>query len=110
MWAARQQPNPERYAGVLDFQVPTSSYVNLLNTNSRVFPLYDLRQRDYIQQQREWLDYIISHGRERNPHHFADRFNVERWRHEELQSPLIPRYALTIGPFYTPRPGLPFRM
>jgi len=105
-WAARQDP-PEAYAGVLNFQVPTNAFVNLLNTRSRVFPLRDRRQRDYAERQREWLDYIRAHGREASPHLFADRYNVERWRHLELSSPSVPSHALTIGPFYTPVPGLP---
>jgi hypothetical protein len=105
-WASRQDP-PETYAGVLDFQVPATSYQNLLNTNSRVFPLADTHQRDYATRQREWLDYVTTHGRQRDPSFFMDVHSVERWRHFELQSPEVSPQAVTVGPFYTPRPGLP---
>lgn len=105
-WAASQDPQ-EPYAGVLSFKVPTKRFVDLLNTRSRVFPLLDLKQPDYQQRQREWLNYVTTHGRESSPRFFADQHNVERWRHHELQSPAVPPTALTVGPFYTPKPGLP---
>ncbi len=105
-WAASQQPQ-EPYAGVLDFHVPSQEYQRLLNTRSRAFPLHDVRQPDYADRQREWLDYVTTHGREPDPRLFSDQHTVERWRHFELPSPQIPPQALTIGPFYTPLPGLP---
>ena len=105
-WAASQDPK-EPYAGVLNFKIPAKPFIKLLNTRSRVFPLRDLKQSDYPERQREWLSYITTHGRESTPQFFADQHNVERWRHYELQSPSVPSNALTIGPFYTPRQGLP---
>jgi len=103
----RRGKSPRAPCRCTQFQVSTNSFVNLLNTRSRVFPLRDLKQPDYSARQSEWLSYITTHGRESNPEHFADQYNVERWRHFELQSPSVAPNALTIGPFYTPRQGLP---
>lgn len=103
---AAKEPPPERYAGVLELQVPAQAFSDLLQNNSRVFRLADRRQRDYAERQREWLDFITTHGRESTPSFKSDEFG-ERWIYKELRDPAPLPYDLIVGPFMQTVPGLP---
>jgi uncharacterized protein DUF4157 len=105
MRAANEQPT-EPYAGVLELQVPTRAFTDLLQNKSRVFRLRDQRQSDYAERQREWHQFITTHGRESSPSFKSDQFG-ERWIYPELRDPAPLPYNLIIGPFMQPVPGLP---
>jgi hypothetical protein len=103
---AAKEPPAEPYAGVLELQIPARVFTDLLQNNSRIFPLTDRRQPDYAERQREWHQFITTHGRESTPTFKSDQYG-ERWIYRELRDPASLPYDLIIGPFMQPVPGLP---
>jgi hypothetical protein len=97
------RPPSEPYAGVVNFRVPETEYRKLL-VNSKEFNLRYLDQPDYKERQKEWFDFVTSHGRVAEPTFHADR---GQWIHERKEpQPHLP-YNINIvkGPFYTPLRG-----
>jgi hypothetical protein len=106
LWArliARKLNEP--YAGVIDFTVQRLDYQRLLGPGKSLdFGLTRRDQADYQDRQREWLDFVTTHGRNAEP-----SFDPARgvWHHERREpQPDLP-YNIVSGPFYKARPGLP---
>ncbi|MEM9006466.1 MAG: DUF4157 domain-containing protein [Cyanobacteria bacterium P01_F01_bin.86] len=104
--ALRQSP-PERYAGVIDFEVRSDDFHHLLGpSRSRHFNLHSLDQQDYQERQREWLDFVTSYGRETEPTFRPNRRGSGgKWAHERRDPQPHLRYNIITGPFYAPIRG-----
>lgn len=103
-WARRMAGNGkvEKYSGVLQFDVPGADYAALVKRNSKVFGLTGTDQKDYAARQKEWLDFITTHGRKSEPT-FRDK--SRDWVHERREpQPNLP-YDIVKGPFYSPLRG-----
>jgi len=105
-WAIRLSRNsnpPERYAGVIRFDVALSEIRRL---GQKAFPLVSTRQPDYAQRQREWLNFVSGPGRGREANPTYDPA-AGAWRHERVDPPPAQDYELMMGPFYRGIPGTP---
>jgi hypothetical protein len=96
---------PERYAGVIRFDVPEENYRRLFRSR-RYFGLVSTTQPDYAARQRQWLDFVSGprRGREASPTYDPA---AGAWRHERVDPPPDLDYFLIEGPFYRGVPGLP---
>jgi len=107
-WGCRLSMNmkqPERYAGVIRFDVKQSDYYRLF-TNRKYFGLVSTKQPDYGAKRREWLDFVSGPGRGREASPSFDPA-AGAWRHERVNPPPDLGYDLIEGPFYRGVPGLP---
>jgi hypothetical protein len=94
---------PEPFAGVVRFGVVQADYDKLLaGGKKKKFALTRLDQKDYQQKQKEWLDFVTSYGREKDPVFNEKR---KRWVHERRKSQPSLNYNIIEGPFYTPLKG-----
>jgi hypothetical protein len=103
-WAIRLSRNsnpPERYAGVIRFDVALSDIRRL---GQKTFGLASTRQPDYAQRQREWLNFVSGPGRGREADPTFDPA-TSVWRHERVDPPPAQDYELIVGPFYRGVPG-----
>ena len=103
--AAIARDRGEPYAGVIDFTVQRSDYDAVrAGGRSRDFGLTSRDQPDYRQRQREWLDFVTSHGREAQPSYDPESM---AWRHERRATQPNLGYNVVSGPFYRGIRGLP---
>ena len=93
----------EPYAGVVEFKVKETDYKDIsVGNKGRKFNLKNVGQSDYNKRQKEWLDFVTSHGRQKNPTFNPKR---EQWIHERREpQPNLP-YNVIEGPFYSPIKG-----
>jgi hypothetical protein len=95
----------EPYAGVIDFTVQRADYDAVrAGGRSHDFGLTSLDQPDYRRRQREWLDFVTSHGREAQPTYDPSSM---AWRHERRATQPNLGYNVVSGPFYRGIRGLP---
>jgi hypothetical protein len=88
-WGCRLSMNmkqPERYAGVIRFDVKQSDYYRLF-TNRKYFGLVSTKQPDYGAKRREWLDFVSGPGRGREASPSFDPA-AGAWRHEAQRAAL----------------------
>jgi hypothetical protein len=94
-WGIRiAELSKEEYAGVVGFDVNSNDYDNRKSGGKSIdFDLREINQPDYIQRQKEWIDFVTSHGREGVP-----TLNLRRneWVHLRRKVP----YNIIKGPFY----------
>jgi hypothetical protein len=103
MAIARDRGEP--YAGVIDFTVQRADYDAVrAGGRSHDFGLTSLDQPDYRRRQREWLDFVTSHGREAQPTYDPSSM---AWRHERRATQPNLGYNVVSGPFYRGIRGLP---
>jgi hypothetical protein len=101
-WACRvARDAKEKYGGVIKFNVDANKYAAL---SARKFALTSLDQKDYAQQQADWIDFITTHGRQKDPK-FQKRKSGGVWLHERRDPPPALNYDVVEGPFYKPLPG-----
>jgi hypothetical protein len=100
---------PEPYAGVITFKVQEVDYRSLLG-NSKIFDLTSSDQPDYKEKQKQWLDFITTYGREKEPtFRKGTQERPPEWAHEIRGKPGEPQpsvgYNIIKGPFYRPLRG-----
>ncbi len=101
-WACRTARDAkEKYGGVIKFDVDGAKYAAL---GQRKFPLTSLDQADYATRQAEWLDFVTSHGREKEPV-FEQRKKNGVWVHNRRDPQPALADDVIQGPFYRPIPG-----
>lgn len=91
----------EKYAGIIKFNVDASKFAALSAKN---FNLTSLSQTDYAAKQADWIDFVTSHGREKDPV-FQQRRRSGVWIHNRVDPPPPLAYDTITGPFYKPLPG-----
>lgn len=101
-WACRvARDAKEKYGGVIKFNVDAAKYAAL---SARTFDLTSLDQTDYTKKQADWIDFITTHGREKDPK-FQKRKKGGVWLHERRDPPPALSYDVVKGPFYKPLAG-----
>jgi hypothetical protein len=100
-WACRvARAAKEKYGGVIQFEVDAAKYATLGTT--RDFGLTSLDQQDYAKKQAEWLDFVTTYGRQKDPVYKPKR---GQWVHERRDPAPNLSYDAITGPFYTPIKG-----
>lgn len=101
--AMAQKPPPEAYAGVVRFGVGQTDYLNLFaGDKGKTFDLKSIDQPDYAARQKEWLDFVTSYGREKEPQFIKRR---SQWVHARRARQPALGYNVIAGPFYAPLRG-----
>jgi hypothetical protein len=101
----RKMSPPERYAGVIRFDVPLTEYQRLFD-NRRDFRLTSTTQDDYAARQQEWMDFVSGPGRGREASPSYDPAHAS-WRHQRVTPAPDQGYDLIEGPMYRGVEGLP---
>jgi hypothetical protein len=95
----------EPYVGVIDFTVQRADYDAVrAGGRSRDFGLTSRDQPDFRRRQRQWLNFVTSHGREAQPTY---DYPSGVWRHERRATQPNLGYNVVSGPFYRGIRGLP---
>lgn len=96
---------PERYAGVIRFDVSSTEYKSLFRSR-KTFGLTTTTQKDYAARQKKWLDFVSGRGRGREPDPTFEAAHMS-WRHQRVNPPPDQDYFLIEGPMYKGVEGLP---
>ena len=106
-WAcrlSRESKPPEKYAGVIRFDVPQDEYRKLFSSR-KTFDFTSTRDPDYAKKQKEWLDFVSGPGRGREAKPVYDP-KTGFWRHPRSNPDPDLGYDLIEGPFYRGVPGV----
>lgn len=102
-WACRMaRAAKEKYGGLIKFEVDAAKFAAL--GNQKTFDLTSLDQPDYAKKQADWIDFVTSHGRQKNPTYKPKR---GQWVHDRRDPQPNLSYDVITGPFYTPIKGDP---
>lgn len=106
-WAcrlSRESTPPERYAGVIRFDVPVDEYKKLF-TSRKYFDFTSTKDPDYAKKQKEWLDFVSGPGRGREAEPVYDP-KTGYWRHPRSNPDPDLGFDLIEGPFYKGVPAV----
>jgi hypothetical protein len=88
----------EPFAGVIQFGVKESDYSDLFKDGKgKKFNLKNKDQPDYKTKQRDWLNFVTTYGREKNPAYNQKR---NEWIHGRRKPQPKLNYNIIEGPFY----------